>query len=312
MLPTFELGGVRAGATICHDHYLGLLPRFLAKQGARVWVNPSFDNVSEIKWSSILRLRAVENRFFALCTLHDKGRGKSTHPFAFSPEGKELQGRQAGCEVAQPLSKCNESGTIYVVDLDMSAVDEPLDWSRLPAADKPKRARKGEPRKPVRAALRGGEPAILGRSGWETIEAGCRVETNNGSVYVGVVPKEKILDAAACFRILDCANQLECAPVIWNHWDRLPTDSARLATLMMGRVIECCAPILISDGEGIHELVELANRNKIPARRTTETAGETLVDIGNAWGLNNAFKIVTKHVTRSVRGSVLDRYRRLA
>ena len=28
MLPTFELGGVKAGATICHDHYLGLLPRF--------------------------------------------------------------------------------------------------------------------------------------------------------------------------------------------------------------------------------------------------------------------------------------------
>ena len=311
MLPTFELGSVRAGATICHDHYLGLLPRFLAKQGARVWVNPSFDNVSEIKWSSILRLRAVENRFFALCTLHDKGRGKSTHPFAFSPEGKELQGRQAGCEVARPLSKCNESGTIYVVDLDMRAVDEPLDWSRLPPAEKPKRARKGEPRKPVRVALRGGQPAIRGRSGWQTIEAGCRVETNHGSVYVGVVPKEQILDAAACFRILDCANQMECAPIIWNHWDRLPTSSARLATLMMGRAIECCAPILVSDGDGIHELVELSNRIKIPARRTIETTGETLVDIGNAWGLNNAFKIVTKHVTRGVRGSVLDRYRRL-
>ena len=41
MLPTFELGGVRAGATICHDHYLGLLPRHLAKCGARLWVNPS-------------------------------------------------------------------------------------------------------------------------------------------------------------------------------------------------------------------------------------------------------------------------------
>lgn len=311
MLPTFELGSVRAGATICHDHYLGLLPRFLAKLGARVWVNPSFDNVSEIKWSSILRLRAVENRFFALCTLHDKGRGKSTHPFAFSPEGKELQGRQAGCEVARPLSKCNESGTIYVVDLDMRAVDEPLDWSRLPPAEKPKRARKGEPRKPVRVALRGGQPAIRGRSGWQTIEAGCRVETNHGSVYVGVVPKEQILDAAACFRILDCANQMECAPIIWNHWDRLPTSSARLATLMMGRAIECCTPILVSDGDGIHELVELSNRIKIPARRTIETTGETLVDIGNAWGLNNAFKIVTKHVTRSVRGSVLDRYRRL-
>ena len=312
MLPTFELGSVRAGATICHDQYLGLLPRFLAKHGARVWVNPSFDNVTDIKWSSILRLRAVENRFFALCTLHDKGRGRSTHPFAFSPEGKELQGRQAGCEVAQPLSKCNESGTLYLVELDMSTVDEPFDWSRLPPAEKPKRARKGEPRKPVRVALRGGEPAILGRSGWQTIEAGCRVETNHGSVYIGVVPKEQLLDAAACFRILDCANSMECAPIIWNHWDRLPTSSAQLATLMMGRAIECCAPILVSDGDGIHELVELANRNKIPARRTTETAGETIVDIGNAWGLRNAFKIVTQRLPPGIKENALARYRGLA
>lgn len=51
MLPTFESGGVTAGATICHDQYLGLLPRFLAKRGAHLWVNPSFDNVKEIKWS---------------------------------------------------------------------------------------------------------------------------------------------------------------------------------------------------------------------------------------------------------------------
>ncbi|MYH03213.1 MAG: hypothetical protein F4142_11780 [Nitrospira sp. SB0675_bin_23] len=312
MLPTFELGSVIAGATICHDQYLGLLPRFLAKRGARVWVNPSFDNVSEIKWASILRLRAVENRFFALCTLHDKGRGRSTHPFAFSPEGKELQARRVGCEVPQHLSKCNESGTIYIVDLDMSAVDEPLDWSRLPPAEKPKRARNGEPRKPVRVALRGREPAILGRSGWQTIEEGCRIETNHGSVYVGVVLKEQILDAAACFRVLDCANQMECAPIIWNLWDRLPTDSARLATLMMGRVIECCAPILISDVDGIHELIELANRNKIPTRRTTETAGETIVDIGNAWGLRNTFKIVTQRLPRGMKGNALDRYRGLA
>ncbi|MDE0144852.1 MAG: carbon-nitrogen hydrolase family protein [Nitrospira sp.] len=312
MLPTFELGGVRAGATICHDHYLGLLPRFLAKRGARLWINPSFDNVTDIKWSSILRLRAVENRFFAPCTLHDKGRGRSTHPFAFSPEGKELQARQVGCEVARPLSECNESGTIYVVALDMSAVDQPLDWSHLPPAEKPKSARKGKPRKPIRAALRKGRPAILGRSGWQTVELGYRVETNRGSVYVGVVSKEQILDAAACFRVLDRANQMECAPIIWNHWDRLPTDSARLATLMMGRAIECCVPILISDEEGIHELIELANRNKIPARRSVETSPETIVDIGNAWGLKNAFKIVTQRLPRGMKGSALDRYRRLA
>ncbi len=65
MLATFELGGARAGATICHDHYLGLLQRRLARNGARLWLNPSYDNVVDVKWSSVLRLRAVENRLFA-------------------------------------------------------------------------------------------------------------------------------------------------------------------------------------------------------------------------------------------------------
>ena len=134
MLPTFELGGVSAGATICHDHYLGLLPRFLAKGGVRVWVNPSFDNVSDIKWSSILRLRAVENRFFALCTLHCDVSRRRTHPYGFSPDGNELSAKQAGSDAVQPLSECSEAGKIYIVDLNMNAVDKPLDWSTLPSA----------------------------------------------------------------------------------------------------------------------------------------------------------------------------------
>ena len=85
-LPTIQLAGTTAGATICHDQYLGLLPRTLAARGARLWVNPSFDNVTDIKWSSILRLRAVENRFFSLCTLHCDVNRPRTHPFGFSPD----------------------------------------------------------------------------------------------------------------------------------------------------------------------------------------------------------------------------------
>ena len=112
MIPTFELAGVSAGATICHDHYLGLLPRFLARCGARLWVNPSYQNVTDIKWSSILRLRAVENRFFALCTLHCDVHGRETHPFALAPDGSELFARPAGSDVSMPLSECRESGTI--------------------------------------------------------------------------------------------------------------------------------------------------------------------------------------------------------
>ena len=321
VLPTFELGSVRAGATICHDHYLGLLPRFLAKRGAHVWVNPSFNNVEDIKWSSILRLRAVENRIFALCTLHDnRKKRKRTHPFAFSPDGNELLARQTGSEDEILLSQCKEPG-IYVVDLNMSTVGKPLDWSQLPPAEKEKGKRKNQ-LKPVRVKLINGQPAILGRSGWQTLkEPGRHIETDHGPVYVGVVPKERILDAAECFRVLDHAKRMKCAPVIWNVWDKLLTDSARLATLMMGRAIECCAPVLVSDRSGIHEVVELSNRNKIPARRTMETSGEAILDIGYAWGLDNAFKMVFDNLpkervvgrskAREYKRSALDRYRSL-
>ena len=129
---------------------------------------------------------------------------------------------------------------------------------------------------------------------------------------MGVVPNERILDAAACFRVLDHAKQMNCTPIIWNHWERLPADSARLATLMMGRAIECCAPIVLSGGSGIHELVELANKIKIPTRRVIEASGEATVDLGYAGGLDGAFKMVTKHVPAGTKGPALDRYRSLS
>ena len=199
-LPTFDLRGITAGATICHDHYLGLLPRYLAKRGAQLWVNPSFDNVTDRKWSSVLRLRAVENRFFALCTLHcDVNGRRRTHPFAFSPDGTELSARQVGSDVVRPLSECTKAGRIYIIELDMDAAGELLDWSKLPPAETPKRATGGTSPKPVRIALKDGKPAVLGCSGWKAIETGLRVETDHGLVYVGVVPQERILDAAACF-----------------------------------------------------------------------------------------------------------------
>ncbi len=311
VLPTFEVNGVSAGATICHDSYLGLLPRFLAGCGASLWVNPSFDNVTDIKWSSVLRLRAVENRFFALCTLHCDMNRRRTHPFAFAPDGTELSARQAGSERIRPLSDCTEAGSIYVVDLDMAAAGESLDWSKLPSASQPKRLRNGRPRKPVHVALRGRQPSILGGAGWKTIYTGCRVETDEGPVYVGVAPGERIMDPAACFRILDRAKKTNAAPIIWNHWERLPTDSERLATLMMGRAIECCAPIVISDRDGIWELVELSNRNKIPARRAVEPSGGAIVDVGYAWGLDSAFKMVAERLPTGMTGLALDRYRSL-
>ena len=311
-LPTLEVAGASVGVTICHDHYLGLLPRHLAQSGAQLWVNPSFDNVVDVKWSSILRLRAVENRFFALCTLHSNVNKKNrTHPFAFSPVGSELSARRAGSSHARPLCECVEAGNIYVVDLDMDEAGAPLDWSNLPPATKPMHPRNGRPQRPVQVALRRGEPAVHGRSRWKSVRTSARVETEFGAVFVGVVPGEAILDAGECFQVLDRAEQMGCAPIIWNHWKRLPTDSSRLASLMMGRTIECCAPVVISDQDGIHELVELSNRNKIPERRTIEESGKWIADIGYAWGLTNVFKIVSKHLPPDKRATALECYRSL-
>ena len=115
-------------------------------------------------------------------------------------------------------------------------------------------------------------------------------------------------------RAFECSitpRQMNCTPIIWNHWERLPADSARLATLTMGRVIECCTPVVISDADGIHELVELTGRYKIPARRVIEASGEAIVDLEYAWGLDNAFNMVTKYLPAGMARSALDRYRSL-
>ena len=312
-LPTFDLSGVTAGATICHDHYLGLLPRSHAKRGALLWVNPSFDNVTERKWSSVLRLRAVENRFFALCTSHSNGNARrKTHPFAFSPDGAELSARQAGSDIVRPISECSEAGSVYIVSLKMDAAGQPLDWSRLPPAKSPKQASKGVACNVVHVALRGGEPSVLGCSGWKSDERELRVETEHGPAYVGVLREERILDATACFGVIDQARKIGCAPIIWNHWKQLPAESAKLASLMMGRAIECCAPIVISDQSGVCELIELSNRNKIPVRRIVEPSGLASLDIRYAWGLKSAFKMVKGKLPRNMSlNEALSRYRSL-
>ncbi len=311
-LPTFELGGVTAGATICHDHYLGLLPRFLAERDARIWVNPSFDNVRANKWSAVLRLRAVENRFFALCTLHDdETKHARTRPFAFSPDGSELRARRAGSAEARPLSDCKESGAIYVVELDTNMAGKPLDLSRLPLPARAATERRSTPRDAVRVAVRDGRPVVRGRSGWRTVaQPGTYVETGRGPVYAGVVPNERILSAAACFGVIDRAKKQGGAPIIWNAWDDLPTDPARLGFLMFGRAIECCAPVVISDRSGIRELVEIT-QYKDPVRRPVGTTGDTILDLQNARGLDSAFKIVAEHLRGDMKGMALERYRSL-
>ena len=43
-----------------------------------------------------------------------------------------------------------------------------------------------------------------------------------------------------------------------------------------------------------------------------ESSGDAIDDIRYAWGLDNAFKIVTKRLPAEMAGIALDRYRSLA
>ena len=56
---------------------------------------------------------------------------------------------------------------------------------------------------------------------------------------------------------------------------------------------------------------ELSNKNKIPTRRVIEASGKATVDLGYAWGLDNAFKMVTKLLSADVARIALERYRSL-
>ena len=97
------------------------------------------------------------------------------------------------------MSQCNEAPNIYIVELDMAEAGKPVDWSRLPPANKPKGPRNGLPREPVRVALRRGKPAVLGRSGWKTIHTCNRVETDHGSSGTQTELSNATAPAVECF-----------------------------------------------------------------------------------------------------------------
>ena len=67
-LPTFDLRGVTAGATICHDHYLGLLPRFLVLLQGSVVEGGGLPTKGRLRSSVQLHQRASVR--YVACLIH--------------------------------------------------------------------------------------------------------------------------------------------------------------------------------------------------------------------------------------------------
>ena len=181
----------------------------------------------------------VENRMFALCTLHDDPtRRVRTHLFAFSPDGSELCARMADSVEMRPISECKKPDAIYIVNLDISSACKQLNWSRLPRASNPPSPNQNYS-KPVSISIRDGLPAVLVQDGsWSVVhnaDRGC-MQTRHTAVHVRIVNGSDILDAVVCFQVIDGAYKLDCHSIIWNHWNCLPnTEPDRLGNFLKGQ-----------------------------------------------------------------------------
>jgi hypothetical protein len=291
-LPVFNIGQVCIGTTICHDSYLGLLQRYLAQKGAKIWINPSYDNPREEKWNSILRLRAVENSFVSLCTLHDNRARKPrpiTHPFGFTADGHELKGYPPGKpEQVKALSKCTETG-IYLVECPLVVRQAKQEPSLLPSTQKQPYSgnRRGHC---LEVSLRGGRPYMKSNGIWVPLEHKKPLSVGPVRIFPGLIPGDKLFDISEFFIVLLEAHRQGCKPLFWNQWSQLPTQSSKLVDMMLGRTLEAFAPMILSDSHQIYEITEIAGGTKT-MRRISEKAAQGSVDISFALGLPNAFKM---------------------
>ncbi|MBU0550462.1 hypothetical protein KJ940_03100 [Myxococcota bacterium] len=310
-LPVFSINGVTVGATICHDLYLGLLQRHLARAGARVWFNPSFDstNAMSLKWQTALRLRSVELGIASLCTMHEFFKmAHSATPFGYLSNGQEATSTLPNYP-SVPISRA-EDRDLHLVDIELAPPPASRDPFHLlaPSSKKAGAEARGDA---VSIRLAGESPEILSGRAWKPAMSST---TPAGRKPVWVIPVEgrELLDSSVFFRGLLEAESHGCRPVFWNIWNEgLPTEPSRLIDLLLGRALENCATIVLSDRRTIYEVAEVASDTKSLRRRIVESA-MCSINVERAWGLSSAFKQVAKHLVSTTAAQALERYLSLA
>lgn len=115
---TINMKDMNIGISVCHDSYISLISRLMAKKGADVWVNISYQNVRPNIWEPVHQARAVENNVISLCTLHRNSYASNpqTEPYAFSPNGKILLRDLETNKSIDELAENSRTGKIYFVD----------------------------------------------------------------------------------------------------------------------------------------------------------------------------------------------------
>ena len=318
-LATFTIKNTEIGCTICHDSYLGLLQHYLVKnKGAKIWINPSYDNVVPQKWEIIHRLRAVENGVLSLCTLHDnlgrldiKGRPRreTIRPFGFMPDGNELLGyplRQPNSK--RPLSLCNEPG-IYLVKCPTNPV---------PVWDDPKLLTETQEQVSMRQrngplieiSLKHGEPHVRCGNKWIPLKPDRVTEVDGIKVIMGTVMGKDLFQITSFTRLLKQLYEKgdDAKAFVWNQWSSLPCKPEQLVNVMMGRTLEFLIPVVLSDHDLIYEVTERANKYKKIRRVSLNSAeGEVSLEF-TPDGFWDSFKITVSQFRKTDQRHCLEEF----
>ena len=301
-LKIVELNDFKIGITICHDMYLSLLMRYLAKLGADVLINPSGTRVKRKKWATILRARAIENQGYTLCTLHDVGsRANQGHVFGFSPIGKGL--KFTNIENRKEYTSFETtSENVYVTEIRK---EEVINAKRIPhrfpstdVYDEIPKASSAKTKTTLTCKVSG---EILtcqySSSSFQIKFQNDPIFFRCGNEKIGVIPLKanELLQPEKIFsKISSCFSDSQFSKLLfWNHWKNISQDEYARCVLpiVLARVIEWCSPFIVSRTDSSRvEGFEIANSSKA-VHRVNVLDGFMLFELRRAWGIRSAFKM---------------------
>ena len=77
--------------------------------------------------------------------------------------------------------------------------------------------------------------------------------------------------------------------------------------MLVGRSLEFCTPVVLTDGERIHEIAEMANDRKVLRRCAPKTA-RAWVFMKPASGMRGSFRITTNHFEKWAEGEQFEKF----
>lgn len=134
--------------------------------------------------------------------------------------------------------------------------------SLLPICEKKLTERPSKSGKVIRVSIEHGTPKAWDGHRWAPLVA-WKVATIKGNrIMLGLIKGQELFDLHPFFKLLLRADQESCHPLFWNVWDNLPCKPDQLVSTLLGRSLEFCAPVILSDPNRIYEATEISTKEK--------------------------------------------------